>query len=120
MVRGTACTSFAPRLKSSKKLPGLVFVVICRVLRAGSAALRERLQSALLRVHEDRHVAVRVLVHVHELVTLARFGELEDARKTGIDLAGHDEVVDALRLLVVREMRALEAFLLHPVITQVE
>src|SRR5690349_4829769 len=93
---------------------------MCRVLRAGSTALRERLLTRLLGVHEDGHVAVRVLVHVHELMALARLRKLEDTGQAWVDLAGDDEVVDALRLLVVCEMRALEALLLHPVITQVE
>ncbi len=46
--------------------------------------------------------------------------EREDLRQAGVDLAGEHEVVQPLRLLVVGEVRALEALLAHPEVAQVD
>src|SRR6266481_7499982 len=59
-------------------------------------------------------------VLVHELVRARDVVEAERLAEAGVDLAGEDEVVQALRLLVVREVRALEALLPHPEIAQID
>ena len=69
---------------------------------------------------EDRHVPVRVLVVAHELVRERDLAERERARQARIDLALEHQLVDALRLLVVREVRALQPLLAHPVVAQVD
>src|SRR5882724_13686681 len=55
------------------------------------------------RADEARHVPRRVAVLVHELVRARDIVEAERLAEAGIDLAGEDEVVQPLRLLVVRE-----------------
>jgi IgGFc binding protein len=71
-------------------------------------------------VDKNRHVARRMLVLAHQLVTRRRLVEPERPRQTRIDLALVDELGDAEALLVVREVAALKTLLPHPVVTQVE
>src|SRR5213592_3471934 len=70
-------------------------------------------------VHQAGHVSGRLPVLVHELVHVRDLLEGEGLGEARIDLAGRHEVVQGLRLLVVREVRALEALLPHPEVAEV-
>src|SRR5437867_9152562 len=56
---------------------------------------------------------------VHELVDVRDLGEGERLGEARVDLAGRDQVVQRLRLLVVGEVRSLEALLPHPEVAEV-
>ena len=83
-------------------------------------SVRVSIWPALGRVHQHGHVAVRMAVLVHELVHVGDLVEAEGLRQAGVDLAGQHQVVQRPGVVVVREVRALEALLPHPVVAQVE
>src|SRR5438552_8050235 len=80
---------------------------------------RQLPQTGPRRVHQAGHVPVRVAVLVHELVHVRDLLEGEGLGEARVDLAGRDQVVQRLRLLVVGEVRALEALLAHPEVAEV-
>src|SRR5439155_2805153 len=69
---------------------------------------------------EGGHVALGVPALVHELVRRADLVEREYAGEAWVDLAIDDEIVEAVRLLIVGEVRALQPLLAHPEVAQVD
>src|SRR5438552_4554285 len=80
---------------------------------------RQLAQPRARRVHQAGHVPVRVAVLVHELVHVRDLLEGEGLGEARVDLVRRDQVVQGLRLLVVGEVRALEALLPHPEVAQI-
>src|SRR6266446_90642 len=69
-----------------------------------AALERQLLHTLARRADEARHVSRRVAVLVHHLVRVRDLVERERLAEAGIDLAGDDEIVQAVRLRVVREV----------------
>ena len=67
-----------------------------------------------------RHISWRVLISSHEFMGERRLLELEHARKARIHTPFAHEIVEGVGLIVVREVRALKAFLAHPEIAQID
>src|SRR3954453_13210625 len=72
-----------------------------------------------LRPHEDRDLA-EVLVLVHELVCFGDLFEAERPPEYGTDLPRLDQLVRAVALPGVGEVRADDALLAHPQVADVE
>src|SRR3954471_2813626 len=72
-----------------------------------------------LRAHEDRDLA-EVLVLVHELMGLGDLLEAQRLPEYGTDLAGLDQLVRAVALPGVGEVRADDQLLAHPQVADVE
>jgi membrane protein len=80
----------------------------------------ERAQARLLGVDEHGHVARRVLVFPHLGVRQRNLVPREHFRHARVDAAVDHELVGGGSLLQMREMRALNALLVHPHIARVE
>ncbi len=71
-------------------------------------------------VHGDRHIAGWVAVVRHQRMGGADLVEAEDPREAAVDLLVHDEVICLVRLVLRREVAALDPFLSHPDVARVE
>src|SRR5262245_18845915 len=89
-------------------------------LRPARARPGRRLAKALgLRADEDRDLS-EVLVLVHELMGLGNLLEAQCPPEYGTDLPGLDQLVRAMALPRVGEVRADDPLLAHPQVADVE
>ncbi|SVD47552.1 uncharacterized protein METZ01_LOCUS400406, partial [marine metagenome] len=71
-------------------------------------------------VNQAGHVAMGMLVLVHQLMGAANFIEAERSRQTRVYRARDNQLVEGSGLLIVGQVTTLKTFLHHPMVAKIQ